>query len=254
MSTAPASYRWNSSAAAEAYDQAAPAIHPFYEVVQNQILDRLPFPRHERFLLVDLGGGSGRLVERVLQQFDGASAVLVDQSEPFLALAERRLRPFAARVSFAQHRLQADWAGELPAAPDAIVSTSAIHHLEPAEKRSLFARCFATLIPGGVFLNGDEYRPAADSEYRALLEWWSEHMFAALDASRIPSSFRGTVDAWYDRNIRRFGEPKSSGDDCLETIAEQIAALQDAGFQPIECDWKAELWAVLRAIKPSNSA
>ena len=38
MSGATPTYRWNTSAAAEAYDQAAPAIHPFYEAVQDQIL------------------------------------------------------------------------------------------------------------------------------------------------------------------------------------------------------------------------
>ncbi len=249
MTAATSSYRWNTSAAAEAYDQAAPAIHPYYETVQDQILSRLPFTPNEPFLFVDLGGGSGRFAERILRKFAGARAAVVDQSEPFLALAERRLQPFAPRATFTRLRLQDDWAVGLPAAPDAIVSTSAIHHLEPAEKRALFAHCFAALKPRGLFINGDEHRPPADDDYRALLERWSVHMYSALDSGRIPDSFRQTLDHWRDRNIGRFGDPKTSGDDCLETLATQLHYLRDVGFAQIEAVWSKELWAVIVAGK-----
>src|ERR1051326_6467717 len=103
------SYRWNTSEAVEAYDQAAPSIHPYYETIQVEILLLLPFERDGAFVAVDLGGGSGRLAERVLTQFSAAEVVVVDQSEPFLALAERRLSPFSSRASFIRSRLQDDW-------------------------------------------------------------------------------------------------------------------------------------------------
>ena len=101
-------YRWNTSTAAEAYDAAAPVIHPYYEKVQDEILGLLPFGAEEVFELVDIGGGSGRLAERVLERFAGARVTVVDQSAPFLALAERRLARFAPRAAFVQCRLQ-DW-------------------------------------------------------------------------------------------------------------------------------------------------
>jgi cyclopropane fatty-acyl-phospholipid synthase-like methyltransferase len=245
-------YRWNTSEAAEAYDQSAPTIHPYYEAIQQEILDRFPFKPDDTFDLVDLGGGSGRLAERVLRQFDRARVTIVDQSEPFLALAERRLQPFAPRFSIVQRRLQDDWAGNLATAPNMIVSTSAIHHLAPDEKRALFATCFQSLKPGGTFINGDEYRPAGDKEFFALLEKWAVHMQKALNSGRIPESFRKTVDQWRERNIGRFGEPKTSGDDCLETVATQLGYLQNAGFARVETTWAEELWAVLRADKSAS--
>jgi cyclopropane fatty-acyl-phospholipid synthase-like methyltransferase len=252
MSRATPTYRWNTSVAAEAYDAAAPDIHPHYESVQNTILDQLPFAADESIVVADLGAGSGRLVQRLLVQFSNARAWLVDQSEPFLALAERKLQPFASRTSFIQRRLQDDWATELTEPPNAIVSTSAIHHLEPVEKRALFSRCYAALKPGGLFINGDEYRPADDIAYRALLKDWSAHMYAALDAGRIPESFRQTIDNWYGRNIRRFDEPKKSGDDCLETIETQVGYLREAGFASVEVAWADKLWAVVVAKKSAN--
>jgi SAM-dependent methyltransferase len=209
----------------------------------------LPFSADDAFLMVDLGGGSGRLIERVLQEFPRAGAVLVDQSEPFLALGERRLQPFAPRVRFVPQRLQDDWPAELSTEPDAIVSTSAIHHLDANEKRALFARCFESLAPGGMFLNGDEYRPADDSQYLALLREWSNHMRRAIDDGRIPASFGQTLDHWYDRNIRRFGTPKTSGDDCHETIATQVEYLRNTGFAHVETMWAEKLWAIVVALK-----
>jgi tRNA (cmo5U34)-methyltransferase len=247
MTAKTSTYRWNSSAATEAYDAAAPIIHPYYTAVQDQILAAIPYAAEEPFSLVDLGGGSGRLAERVLERFAGAHVTVVDQSEPFLALAERRLARFGERAAVVPSRLQDDWKAKFGAAPNAIVSTSAIHHLEPAEKRELYARCCEALAPGGLFINGDEFRPADDAELLTMYKEWSAHMHNAIAAGRIPDSFRSTLELWQDRNITRFGEPKKSGDDCLETIEAQRGYLCDAGFKKVETVWAAKLWAVLVA-------
>src|SRR3954447_16411832 len=188
MAQTPQNYRWNTSEAAEAYDQAAPVIHPYYERVQDEILGLLRFDAADAFDLADIGGGSGRLVEGVLENFRNARATVVDQSAPFLALAERRLAKFGQRAAFVQSRLQDDWATKLSARPDVIVRTSAIHHLLPEEKRALYQRVYDALVPGGIFINGDEYRPESDAELRALLEEWSLHMSSAIADGRIPKS------------------------------------------------------------------
>lgn len=247
MKTETPTYRWNTSEAAEAFDRAAEHIHPRYLAVQDEVIRHLPFAADEPFLLVDLGAGSGRLVERILETFPKSQAVLVDQSEPFLAIAERRLQRFGKRIALQQGRLQDNWAVKLRGRPNAIVSMSAIHHLDPDEKQTLFARCFELLEPGGVFINGDEYRPEKDADYLATLQWWSEQKELAEQRGLIPTSFRPMFDAWHDRNIRRFGEPKKSGDDCHETIAASIRYLETAGFMDVKAVWADKLWAVVRA-------
>jgi hypothetical protein len=126
---------------------------------------------------------------------------------------------------------------------------SAIHHLDPAEKQSLFARCYDALAPGGIFINGDEYRPESDSDYLAAMNWWCDQKDAAEQRGQIPQSFRPMFEAWYDRNIRCFGEPKQSGDDCHETVATQIGYLQNAGFTQVHATWAEKLWAVIVARK-----
>jgi tRNA (cmo5U34)-methyltransferase len=250
-------YRWNTNEAAEAFDAAAQFIHPLYTEIQQLVVNQLPFDKNAALFVVDLGGGSGRLIERILTHFFHARAANVDQSEAFLAIAERRLRPFGDRALLIHRRLQDDWPaelkphreGEAPAEPNAIVSMSAIHHLDSTEKRTLYRRCYETLAPGGIFINGDEYRPESDAEYLAAMKRWNAHKDAATAAGHIPDSFQATFDHWYDRNIRRFGETKKSGDDCHETLAAQQQYLHDAGFAGVEVPWSQEMWGLLIGYK-----
>src|SRR5687767_6199565 len=108
-------YRWNISDFAVAYDQAAERVHPYYLELQDAILQQLALPSDAAALLVDMGGGSGRLIERALDKWPLASGMVLDQSEPFLALAERRLARFGSRAGCVQARLQDDWLSLLPA-------------------------------------------------------------------------------------------------------------------------------------------
>lgn len=244
-------YRWNTSAFAEGYDAAAPEIHPYYKAVQEQIVTLLVehtqrLGEANAYHVVDIGGGSGRLLERVLTTIPNATATIVDQSEAFLAIAERRLAPFSPLVSFVVSRLQEDWTAQLSTQPQAIISTSAIHHLEPAEKQTLYQQVATTLPAGGLFLNGDEVRPADNAEYKAIMERWAAFMHAGMNSGAIPTGFHPAALGWIERNVTRFGEPKKSGDDCHETAAVQLDYFLTAGFRAADVAWHEELWSVLR--------
>ena len=242
-------YRWNVADHAEGYDAAAEVIHPYYLEIQEVILDRIARPREAEFLLVDLGGGSGRLAEKFLARFPRATAVVVDQSQAFLEIAGRRMAPFEGRGTCLAARLQDDWAARLPQAPAAIVSMSAIHHLTSDEKQDLYRAAYQALEPYGVFLNGDECRDADDAKYRAWLEHWARHLLRIVDEGRVSASMRPMFEKWIDRNLTRFDEPRASGDDCHETAEAQLAYLCDCGFRSVGVPWRKEMWAVLEAVK-----
>lgn len=239
-------YRWNKTEFAAGYDAAAAFIHPLYETIQEQILSLLPQSPGDDFLLVDIGGGSGRLAALFLERFPRASAIVVDQSEPFLALAAQRLALFGARGETMLARLQDDWPARLPKAPSAVVSMSAIHHLSPEEKQALYQKVYDTLAPGGVLLNGDEIRPADDAAFLDELHAWSDYMRRLQDSGQIPTQMAEILDHWRHRNILEFGQPKHSGDDQQETISAQLAYLRLAGFTDVDCPWQGKMWAVMR--------
>lgn len=244
-------YRWNVSEFAVAYDQAAEKVHPYYLELQDAIQREIAIPPDADALLVDMGGGSGRLIERLLEKWPRATGLVLDQSEPFLALAERRLARFGSRASCIQARLQDDWRGLLPKAPAAIVSMSAVHHLDPAEKQSFYRRCFDALAPGGKLLNGDEVRPEDESQYLPILKDWAAMWERGIKDGSIPLGIHAALRGWIDRNVTRFGEPKQSGDDCHETAEVQLAYFRAAGFMDAEVCWHKKLWALLSGTKPA---
>lgn len=245
-------YRWNTSDFAEGYDAAADKIHPYYLQIQDEILTQLPSKLARGGFVVDLGGGSGRLMERILDHWPHATGLVIDLSEPFLALAERRLHRFGMHAYCAKMKLQDDWKDILPVLPDAIVSMSAIHHLEPAEKQTLYRQCAEALAPGGILMNGDEVRDADDARYLAALEAWAAHMRRGLAAGTIGEIFRPAAEKWIQRNVTRFGEPKRSGDDCHETTEAQLGYFRAAGFISADCPWQQGMWALMRGTNPKR--
>jgi tRNA (cmo5U34)-methyltransferase len=179
--------------------------------------------------------------------------VVIDQSEAFLALAERRLQLFGDRAACRRSRLQDNWAAELLEPPAAIVSMSAIHHLDPAEKQALYCRCWEALRPGGIFLNADEVRPVDDAAYLAECRAWAAHMHRVMAAGVVPPPMCDALLRWETRNVEQFGTPRVSGDDCHETVEVQMRYLAAAGFEAVDVPWHRELWALLRGLKASEA-
>lgn len=219
-----AQYRWNVKEIAAGYDAAAAHIHPHYDEIQEKILQSLEFMGSE-FLLVDVGSGSGRLVEKFLHRFPGTRAVLIDQSESALALADSRLKQFGHRAVCRLARVQDDWFGTVDE-PAAIVSMSAVHHLNPNEKQQFYQRSHSALAPGGLLLNGDEVRPADDAAYLEQCKRWVTHMHRVMQEGLVPEPMCDALRGWEQRNVTRFGEPRSSGDDCHETAEVQCGYLE----------------------------
>lgn len=244
-----AEYRWNVADFAAGYDAAARHIHPHHLELQERLLDLLPAVDGHDYLVVDVGGGSGRLAKRILQRNDQLRVVVVDQSAAFLEIARRRLAPFGDRAVCLERRLQVAWDVELPVAPTAIVSMSAIHHLVPDEKQSLYRRCASCLAPGGVLLNADEVRPVDDSDYLAAVQAWAAHMHRVIAEGLVSEPMRHALLQWEQRNVAEFGKPRNSGDDCHETIAVQTRYYLESGFSHADVPWQRDMWAILRGTK-----
>ncbi len=242
-------YRWNIAEHAAGYDAVAERLHPHYAEIQDAILEQIARPADAEFLLVDLGGGSGRLAEKFLTRFSRASAVVIDQSEAFLDIAKARLAPFGCRANCQVARLQDDWPARLPSARAVITSMSAIHHLDASEKQRLYQQCYDALVPLGVLLNGDEVRAEDDAEYLAAVTAWADHMRQLTVDGVVGPAMAPMLEAWRERNVTQFDKPRASGDDCHETIAAQLGYFCDCGFRSVGVAWHEQMWAVLRGVK-----
>jgi tRNA threonylcarbamoyl adenosine modification protein (Sua5/YciO/YrdC/YwlC family) len=105
--------------------------------------------------ILDLGTGTGETARLLLERHPSASLVGIDENEGMLAVARDRLP--AARVELRAGRIEEP----LPDGPfDLVASALAVHHLDDAEKASLFVRVHEVLAPGGLFVLGDVIVPA----------------------------------------------------------------------------------------------
>jgi trans-aconitate 2-methyltransferase len=129
---------WN----AEAYHRVSNPQFEFGIVV----LERLPLAGDE--LVLDVGCGTGRLTEKLLERLPRGTAVGIDLSANMLRVAADYLRPRAGgRIQL----VLAD-ASRLPVhgVADAVFSTATFHWV--LDHPSLFASVFAALKPGGRFV------------------------------------------------------------------------------------------------------
>ena len=110
-------------------------------------------------MVLDLGCGTGMLLETLLTSGPGASYVGVDPDPQVLAIASRRLRRHASAV-----QLLTGYGDTLPVADgtfDVVVSTLTFHHLTDSAKRSTLAEVRRVLRPAGRFLLIDFGRPTS---------------------------------------------------------------------------------------------
>ena len=210
----------------EAYDRTIRAFIPSYEEMLERAAEAVAGAKPGR--VIDLGAGTGALAQAVLRRCGQATVLLIDADGEMLAQARERLAPFAGRVQYAERPFQ----GPLPPC-DAAVASLALHHVPTmGEKGKIFGAIHAALPPGGVFVNADATMPADLAARKADLQTWAAHLVS-----------RGIEEeqAW-----RHFEE--WSGEDTYFPLEEELASMEDAGFEAA-CLWRAVPLAVVRAVK-----
>jgi SAM-dependent methyltransferase len=113
--------------------------------------------------ILDLGIGSGLVELALLARLPEAQIVGVEQSEAMIALAERRLTPFADRCQIVRHDLADIETLTLPEGTYSVAfSVQTLHHIPHEAQRAVYGFVARLLPPGGVFLHIE--RVALDAE------------------------------------------------------------------------------------------
>ncbi len=245
MSAAEPTAAWQREGVAETFLHDRDVLIPLLDVQNDVILRVLRAQQRPIVSFIDVGGGDGATTSLVLGELPGAHGMVVDFSEPMLARAGERLRPFDGRWQPVRGDLMhAAWVRDLPAEPyDAAVSSFAIHHLPAQRKRELFAELFELLAPGATFVDMDFV--TVDGP---LLGSFDAQMVANLvaaesqrDGGRSPQEIErhllGHLDGDED-------QPDSADD--------QLRWLTDAGFADAEVHFKWGEAAVFGGTKPQG--
>ncbi len=221
------------TAHADVYDATRRALIPcfdrFYDTPGQVLRDLRVAPRKA----LDLGAGLGLLSAMIARNATVEALTLFDRSAAMMergaaALAEGR----ALRIVTGDMGSAADMAA-LQGGYDAIWSALAIHHLDGPGKQALFARVFALLRPGGVFINADQAlgdTPAIERIYRA--DW-----LARVRAAGVP-------EADLAKALERMTE------DRMDPLSAQVDWLRATGFGPVTCWFQDYSFNVVSAVRP----
>lgn len=235
---------------AEDYDSMVCYLMPKYDDLQDEMIRISGLESAEKPIVVDLGGGSGRFLEKLLSLNPNAMAIWVDSSEKFLSVAKKRLASFGGRVTFISSPLEERWDEKIEHPVDAVFSMSAIHHLESIKKRDLYKRCYDLLKPMGWFLNTDEMSTLYEESYITSMLYWSNYV--RIMKVNIPEHLHELYEDWQkhfakwkQRNIDEVHLPKKKGDDIHESFIEQMKWLKEIGYANVDLFMKFHLWSMI---------
>lgn len=212
------------------------------------------------FVALDLACGPGSISRRLLARFPEARAIAVDIDPVMLAIGRGAIGTVDGRLRWIETDLASpDWLEGLgEARVDAVLSTTALHWLEPEPLARLYHDLGRLLRPGGLFLNGDNmaFGPALPSfarlSQRVLDEQWTDAAFAARGIE--------TAEQWWEalalepafvplltERTRRFAGKKRQ--ESPPGFDVHVAALRDAGFREVGTIWQVLSNRVLLAVR-----
>lgn len=178
--------------------------------------------------ILDLGCGDGIVIYELLKIDNSIEATLIDGSEDMLNKAKYRMKEFG-NLHFIRASFQEIINKKITLQKyDFIVSSLAIHHLTMEERTALFKTIYAHLNVDGYFLNIDVVLAPSD----ALEQWYLLLWKQWIDERK---SFLGIEGSHYDDIIRRY---KDNNDNKPDTLAAQLNALQNIGFEDVDCFYK----------------
>lgn len=219
--------------AASDYDAWVRQAIPAYDELFRVAVELIRFPKDHPLEIADLGAGTGLFTAHVLTAFPNAVATLYDAAGGMLAVARDRFESASGRVAIVEQRIEAF---AETARFDLVISSLAIHHLEHAEKRALFARVHSALKPGGAFINVDQVRGEPPFGGLYWSTWLSRVRQAGAPEARIQASAQRRRD--FDRDA---------------SLDEQLSWMRSAGFEA-DCIYKHYFVAVMLGLKSGERA
>ena len=115
---------------------------------------------------------------------------------------------------------------------DVIISALSIHHLDDAEKQSLFKRIFDKLPKGGVFVNYDMF----NADTKEMTEKYNQYWENLVLNSQLPTA-----------DIEHWQKGRSIDREC--SVSEEIAMLKSADFENVNCLYANLKFGVVMAKK-----
>ena len=201
-------------------------------------------------LVLDIGCGPGSLGVRLLARLPRATVIGIDADPVSLTLGRAAYRDVPG-LRFADLDLRVPgWSAQLGLnrAPDAAVSTTALHWLPERDLRALYAELASVLRPGALLLDGDHF--GLDAKESPTLARLDLALRQREDQRRFPGGHGESWHAWWDAvaadpalagHVAERGRRRvEAGHHDTEStqLATHVEALKAAGFAEVGTLWQ----------------
>lgn len=201
-----------------------PCFEDYYRSTTDFIAANIRIPDK----IIDLGAGTGILTCYWYEAFPQSEFLLVDIADEMLEVAKKRFAGLD-NVSY----LSADYTGILPGnKADAVISALSIHHLEDADKESLFAAVYDSLSDGGIFVNYDQFSAGSGCMNRWFDSYWENGL-----------SQRGLTE----HDIALWKERRKLDREC--SVEEEMSMMRRSGFREVKCVYTYQKFSVILCMK-----
>ena len=130
------------------YDEHIDLAIPFYKEMHDEINNFLT-TSVDNPTIVDLGCGTGITTSVILNTFPHANVIAIDLFDEMLNHAKKRLENYYDQIDYIQGDFrEIDWGNNI----DICISSLALHHILPDEKKQLFDKIYKSLNKDGIFI------------------------------------------------------------------------------------------------------
>lgn len=203
---------------AKVFDGLIKTLIPFYEDMVESLILALPFHRKENIKVLDLGCGTGNISKKVKEGFPNAQITCVDLAENMIQVAKSKLAPYSDVEFIISDFRDLDFKKEY----NAVVSSLALHHLQPKEQKSFYRVIMRFLKEGGVFYNAENILGSSLHLNQVYMDKWVEFM----------------LESHTKKEIETIWLPKHREEDFPSPLRNHIQWMEEAGFQEVDIVWK----------------
>ncbi|MDD2516026.1 MAG: class I SAM-dependent methyltransferase [Candidatus Gracilibacteria bacterium] len=211
------------------YDVVADKVVMKNDELHEVIVEAIPFGKDTKFRVLDLGSGTGFLMEKILRKFPNVYIVGVDFSENMIKKAEENLKNYKGRYEM----IKGDFTEvAFGTGYDLIVSAVAVHNIADEKKIELTKKSSIAMNKGSYFINGDFIEGEnefIDNQYRLIYKDFLENNLKGEELA-----------VWLGHAF---------GEDMPTSLSKQFKMLTKNGFHDVRLLWQFNNEAVYIAKK-----